>query len=112
FLRKLLSGQFIMLDYLGSYPICTQKKTCSTSLRTPIANKAWHYSVNHWVEDDADGDGAFSSVGLYGFYPWISADKQYYGILALQGVPKLAGPPSRYCGGAIRKAWLTGQAVY
>ena len=28
------------------------------------------------------GDGAFSSPGLFGFYPWIDAGKTYYGVLA------------------------------
>lgn len=110
FLRKLLSGNFIMLNYLGSFPVCTQEGTCSTSTRSPI-EKAWHYSLNHWVEDDPEGDGAFSSVGLYGFYPWITADKQYYGILAMQGIPGLAGPSSRNCGANLRKAWQTGLSV-
>ncbi|HET8708175.1 MAG TPA: hypothetical protein VFM46_17850, partial [Pseudomonadales bacterium] len=110
FMRKLLSGKFVMSSYLGSYPVCTQPKTCSTSVRTPL-NRAMHYSLNHWVEDDPQGDGAFSSIGLYGFYPWISADKQFYGILAMQGVPRIGVPLGLKCGGAIRKAWMTGQVV-
>jgi hypothetical protein len=31
------------------------------------------------------GDGAFSSPGAYGFYPWISTDKHYYGIISTKG---------------------------
>lgn len=107
FLRKLLAGKFIMSNYLGSFPICTEGKECSTRSRSPVY-KPWHYSLNHWIEDDPKGDGAFSSVGLYGFYPWITADKQYYGIVAMQGVPLLSAAASSDCGANMRKAWQTG----
>jgi hypothetical protein len=31
------------------------------------------------------GDGAFSSPDAYGFYPWMSTDKHYYGIISTKG---------------------------
>ncbi len=111
FLRKILAGKLRIANYLGSYPVCTQPKTCNTSVFSPILS-AWHYSLNHWVEDDpVTGDGAFSSVGLYGFYPWITADKKYYGIIAMQGYPLISIPPSTACGAKLRKAWETGIPV-
>ena len=63
-------------------------------------------------EDDSDvGDGAFSSPGAYGFYPWVDAERSFYGVLARE-VPATGGIGygSAVCGRAIRKAWLTGVA--
>ena len=52
------------------------------------------------------GDGAFSSPGLFGFYPWVDASKSYYGILAR--VMPAGALDSVGCGRIIRKAWETG----
>lgn len=98
FLRNILSGKLAILGLLGSDAVCTNPSTCSTALYSPIdgqpgnfvSNESWHYSLGHWVEDDHTpqpdgttlGDGAFSSPGAFGFYPWIDASKTYYGILA------------------------------
>ena len=73
---------------------------------------SFHYSLGHWVEDDpTTGDGAFSSAGLFGFYPWIDASKTYYGIIArFQVRSPGAGAASQACGAQIRKAWKTGVA--
>ena len=121
FLRSLLAGDLKMGALLGSHPVCTNPKTCpGDALKAPIpATESWHYSLGHWVEDDpAVGDGAFSSPGAFGFYPWINAGRQYYGILARedhQGV--LLGDPdtkpairSVACGRLIRQAWEKGAA--
>lgn len=102
FLRKILSGQLRMRQFLGYQPVCTKCKDASTS---PAAS-AWHYSLNHWVEDDAQGDGAFSSPGLMGFYPWISADKTTYGLVARQKLSKTAYTESAVCGRKLRDAWV------
>jgi len=52
-------------------------------------------------------DGAYSSPGAFGFYPWIDRTKSYYGVVA----PKMTGAlNSVYCGRLIRKAWMTGVA--
>jgi hypothetical protein len=78
---------------------------------------AWHYSYGHWVEDEpGTGDGAFSSPGKFGFYPWIDASKTYYGIVAREDLTPggtIQTAPyyqSALCGRAIRKALLTGVA--
>ena len=72
------------------------------------------------VEDDpANGDGAFSSPGAFGFYPWISKDKAYYGVLAREAhagwlsrsVQEKPYYQSAVCGRALRQAWSSAQAV-
>jgi hypothetical protein len=78
--------------------------------------KSWHYAIAHWVEDDPTvGDGAFSSPGAFGFYPWIDAGKTTYGVLARHANVSLSGNDpvaveSVVCGRAIRKAWFTSVA--
>jgi hypothetical protein len=59
------------------------------------------------------GDGAFSSPGALGFYPWIDASKRWYGILARRapGPEGNQGYLSARCGRQIRKAWITGVPV-
>jgi hypothetical protein len=111
YLRKLLNNQLKMAALLGSYKVCTNPNTCTEALRTPItANVDWHYSVGHWVEDDpATGDGAFSSAGAFGFYPWVDAGKTYYGIVARVDAVG-GGNDSAVCGAIVRKAWLSGVA--
>jgi hypothetical protein len=111
FLRKVLAGNLKIAAKLGSQKVCTNPATCATADYTPIpAAESWHYSLGHWVEDDpVVGDGAFSSAGAFGFYPWIDASKTWYGVIArmnLQG-----GYESARCGRLIRKAWVTGMAV-
>lgn len=132
FLRKILNGDLRMKDYLSADPVCTHTNSsdCPSALYSPVnevapgpvntvSDEAWHYSLGHWIEDDPSvGDGAFSSPGADGFYPWIDASKSYYGILA-RYVPisivnsspakQRPGVLSVYCGRAIRKAWLTGK---
>lgn len=121
FLRATLKGDLKIAALLGTHPVCTNPKTCpNQAVKTPIPEtESWHYSVGHWVEDDpVVGDGAFSSPGAFGFYPWIDADKQYYGIVAREehqvgGSGDPSDKPavqSVQCGRLIRAAWLDGQA--
>ncbi|MFI4931983.1 MAG: hypothetical protein ACHP83_17200, partial [Burkholderiales bacterium] len=117
FLRRVLGQQLLMHDQLGANAVCTNPATCTQALYAPIpASESWHYSVGHWVEDDpVAGDGAFSSPGAFGFYPWIDASKIYYGVLARQVSVSLSGNDpvaieSVLCGRLIRKAWLTATA--
>ncbi len=109
FLRKLLSGELMLGGMLGTHAVCTNPRSCpGEAVSTPIPlNETWHYSLGHWVEDDpVVGDGAFSSAGLYGFYPWIDASKRYYGVLARKA--NRGALDSVDCGRLIRKAWLNG----
>ena len=105
FLRKVLRGELYISNLLGSAPICTLPGSCSSAVNSPSPYD-WHYSIGHWVEDDEDGDGAYSSSGAFGFYPWISRDKTYYGIFARYEREQKAGWHSADCGKLIRKAFM------
>jgi hypothetical protein len=116
FLRRIVSGQLLFKDYLGADPVCTLARSCpGAALFSPIP-VAWHYSYGHWVEDNPGGDGAFSSPGAFGFYPWIDASKTYYGMVSRAGRASRAEGPegegmgagyaSALCGEAIRRAFL------
>ena len=114
FLRKILGGQLVMRDALGSSPVCTSMRSPCFSAYSPIP-EAWHYSLGHWVEDDSAtyGDGSFSSAGAFGFYPWIDASKTYYGVISREDQSAAAsgeqgGYASAQCGRLIRHAWMTG----
>lgn len=127
FLRKILSGKLLLSGgALGSNAVCTYTKPtsattgrmqCPKSEYSPAddvphgLDEAWSYSLGHWVETDpVVGDGAFSSPGFGGFYPWIDSSRSYYGILARNEGKATAASASVSCGRLIRKAWLTGIA--
>jgi hypothetical protein len=109
-LRKMLAGELLMGSMLGAHAVCTNRSTCAAAVIAPIPfEESWHYSIGHWVENDpAVGDGAFSSPGAFGFYPWIDASKTYYGVLARLAIGSALD--SVYCGRLIRKSWITGVA--
>lgn len=108
FLRKILAGELRMNAYLGASPVCTLPQSCPDAVQSPAAS-AWHYSINHWIEDDPQSDdGAFSSPGAFGFYPWISADKQWYGLVARVSYKPNAYKESVYCGQLLRRTWVDG----
>lgn len=116
FLQKILSGQLLMRDFLGTHAVCASPAMCpGEAISSPLpGTESAHYSLGHWVESD----GAFSSPGLFGFYPWIDSSKTYYGLVARESWKgMMAADPARrpaiqsaYCGKAIRKAWMTGVA--
>jgi hypothetical protein len=118
FLRKLLGGELMLGAMLGDDAVCTNPKTCPLAHNTPVpTTESWNYSLGHWVEaDPLVGDGAFSSAGAFGFYPWIDAGKTWYGIIAREQVTPGQDPDqtlgegyrSVQCGRLIRKAWVTG----
>ena len=136
FLQQILSGGLLIKTALSTDPVCTWPKTvsvpstvqpCTTyavssGTGTPIYTASstaghaeyWHYALGHWIEDDPTvGDGAFSSPGALGFYPWIDSTEKYYGIVAREDDSaetngSFEGYKSAECGRAIRKAWLTG----
>lgn len=113
FLRKILNNQLEIAGLLGDQPVCTQPGlSCPTADRSPITAEAWSYSVGHWVETDpVVGDGAFSSAGAFGFYPWVDSTKTWYGILAREDMSgNNQGYASAQCGRLIRKAYMTGTA--
>jgi len=113
-LRAVLSGQLAMLDALGTHPVCAWStgSGCDAAF-SPLNTQHWHYSIAHWVEDDPiNGDGAFSSPGAFGFYPWIEANRNYYGIISRSAPATGAiqnGLQSSLCGHELRAAWESGQ---
>ncbi|HSI52250.1 MAG TPA: hypothetical protein VLA61_28625 [Ideonella sp.] len=121
FLRKLLKGELNLAASLGAHAVCTNPTDtahgCSpdASLPAPIPeSESWHYALGHWVEDDpVMGDGAFSSPGALGFYPWIDSEKRFYGVISRQRDGDEQGFASGYesaqCGRLIRQAFVTGR---
>ncbi len=118
FLSAIVGGRLQIAKLLGAHKVCANPQTCpNEAVKTPIPlSETWHYSIGHWVEDDPKvGDGAFSSPGAFGFYPWISADKRYYGIVGRENHHmsfEEEGRPyveSVDCGRDIRAAWMSGQ---
>lgn len=114
FLRKLLSGELAMGDWLGRSAACARPAGCPAgeALYSPGPDdETWHYALGHWVEDDPErGDGSFSSAGAFGFYPWINADRSLYGVVA-RAAGAGSGLASARCGRLIRQAWRTGVAL-
>ena len=112
FLQRIVGGQLKIGALLGTHSVCTQPSTCATAVYSPIPDEADHYSIGHWVEDDpAAGDGAFSSPGAFGFYPWVSHDKALWGVLARSAKVsgEQEGVASMLCGRRIRAAWVAGR---
>lgn len=116
FLKKLMNGTYVAGQYLSYSPYATQPchngSNCS-----PFGTVPHHYSMYHWIEDGSGGtysngapggtgDGTFSSAGARGFYPWISSNKGYYGIISREGPPG-SGEDSQICGKAIRAAFFS-----
>jgi len=111
-LRNILKGSLFMHDALGRDPVCTLPSAPGCNAVSSPIPEGWHYSIAHWVEDDPSthGDGAFSSAGAFGFYPWIEASKLYYGVISRENDQNAAhyGYDSAQCGRLIRRAWDTG----
>lgn len=111
FLRKLLDHSLIAGTQLNANAVCTNKLTCADALYSPFpATESPNYSIGHWVEDTLVGDGAYSSAGAFGFYPWIEPTKANYGVLARLDISANAGAGSVPCGRKLRLAWATGVA--
>jgi hypothetical protein len=121
FLRRLLVGSGTPLrlgSLLGSNAVCTKaSSTCNAMPDGSPTTNDWHYSLGHWVEDDADtladNNGAFSSPGAFGFYPWVDSARTRYGIVARKVIGVVTGSnqpegfASSQCGKKIRLAYST-----
>lgn len=110
FLRRVLAGNLLMRNALGSHAVCTNMRQCPNSLNSPSPpGEQWNYSMGHWVEDTTNvSDGAFSSPGAFGFYPWIDKTKTLYGIVARRD--DSGALDSMACGRLIRRAYVTATA--
>ncbi len=108
FQRALLKKDLWLGSLLGSHAVCAAPTQCRNAIYTPVPSQwRWHYSLGHWVESDpATGDGAFSSAGAFGFYPWIDRQQRFYGVIARKEVAKKSGFASVECGRRIRSAFL------
>jgi hypothetical protein len=123
----LIMSHFLQPTASDPYAVCTNPTSsdCRDGSGQPLAiytpvpfSLSWHYSITHWIEDDPTsptaGDGAYSSPGKLGFYPWIDKSKTYYGIVARSdNNPTGVAADAPYyksvvCGEAIRKAFMTG----
>lgn len=112
FLRKLIRNELTLRPLLATQKLCASNAACGRpGVTTPApATEVWNYSLGHWVEDDpVVGDGAVSSAGAFGFYPWINKARDTYGIVAREASAG-TGFESVRCGRLIRKAWETGVA--
>jgi hypothetical protein len=107
-LQKVLSGSLAFRDALGTNSVCTAPATCAGAVYSPLPQEAWSYSMGHWVENNPQthGDGAFSSPGEFGFYPWIDSTKSYYGYVSHYQAS--AAYATVQCGRLIRAAFMTG----
>ncbi len=111
FLQSIMTGKLVIGAHLGENAVCTLPSACPGKVvYSPIVllREPWTYSYNHWVESE-HGNGtvdAYSSPGKWGFYPWISADRKYYGIVSRHDVNPGAYAASVLCGRQIRKAFL------
>lgn len=124
--NPLMMSYFLQPTASDPYAVCTNAydPKCTDSFGNPLAvyapvpsSVSWHYGLGHWIEDDPEtGDGAYSSPGKSGFYPWIDSSKTYYGMVARYDTNNtgnaLTAPfyQSAVCGAAIRKAFTTGVA--
>ncbi len=109
FLRSIMNNDLLMGRFLGKHAICASPSFCpQAAVGSPIASDLdYDYSLSHWVENDAKkGDGAFSSAGAFGFYPWVNKNKNFYGIIARKQVGAGAGQKSMLCGQKIRSAFM------
>jgi hypothetical protein len=107
FLQSLLNLDLLMGENLGSFRTCTYGPQCSSAIYSPVELPD-EYSLGHWVESSVDG--AYSSAGFFGFYPWIDKEKTHYGIISRfsvdlsDGIGYGPGFTSMLCGQAIRQA--------
>lgn len=112
FLRKLLKKELELGKHLGEEAVCTVHADCPDKAQyAPLPKDLhWQYSLGHWLEVGSENsDGAFSSAGAFGFYPWITADKQTYGVIARKkkSLFDRPAPHSVQCGEALRKALVS-----
>lgn len=111
FLRRIVRRELTIGSHLGADAVCAQPGTCPAEAESsPLEGlgEPWSYSYNHWVESEHAGIvDAYSSAGAFGFYPWISADGRYYGVLSRHDRKARAAVASVMCGRAIRKAFLS-----
>lgn len=108
-LKGIVAGDYVISSMLGSSPVCTNPSICPDKAVHSVwpDSISFDYSIGHWVESDPIvGDGSYSSAGAFGFYPWISADKSTWGIVARENHGSTGSSDSVKCGKVIRDAYM------
>ncbi len=111
FLRGMMDGRLLLGRMLDADAVCADPGICpGRATYSPIPDgMGWYYGLGHWIEGTpGSAHAAYSSAGAFGFYPWISQDLRWYGIVARRAHSFGAGVPSARCGIQIRAAWMTG----
>ncbi len=111
FLRRLLRGELLLGGMLDAAAVPADPAMFpSQALKSPApAGSGWYYGLGHWIEGmPGTPQAVSSSAGAFGFYPWVSADRKWYGIVARREFALRAGMASAACGALIRNAWLDG----
>lgn len=110
FLQNMINDKYVMSKSLQTEAGVCANKVCHAKefSDSPVPGSMhWWYGNHYWIEKNPAGKvEAYSSPGLFGFYPWISADKKYYGLIARQGPARERGIKSVLCGTAIRSVLL------
>jgi hypothetical protein len=111
-----MTGELRLGRELGEISVCANPVLCpQQALSAPLPdNLPWRYGLGYWIEVDSNPNlhstqRIYSSAGLFGFYPWVTEDKQFYGIIARHDRALLSRPGvgSALCGKALREALLT-----
>jgi hypothetical protein len=111
FMQKMMRQELEIGRHLGEDAVCTQASVCPGQVAyspTMLLGEPWGYAYNYWVESE-HGNGtvdAYSSPGKFGFYPWMTPDRKYYGVLSRHQSQENGDADSVKCGRQIRKAFL------
>lgn len=113
FLRNLMADKYYLSKFLTidsgvcAHHACGAKEVAESPIPKDLK---WWYGSHYWIEKDDQGQTlAYSSPGLFGFYPWITSDKKYYGLISQQGRARDRGETSILCGIALRETFLKQQ---
>jgi CubicO group peptidase (beta-lactamase class C family) len=110
FLQRILLSNVDYWNGLKLHGVLGLHKVDASASPVIPDDQDWEYSYGHWVENANGGsaawDGAYSSPGSSGFYPWISRGKRVYGLVARTGGNFFQ---SVRCGQDIRRAFYRGQ---
>lgn len=114
FLMKLLNNQYELSSRLAADAVPAYPGGPNVAFTPWTAPTQAYYGLGHWLERELV-NGAWtltghSSPGAFGFYPWVSAARNRYMLLARarQLGADNEGEKSRACAQAIRKAYELG----
>jgi hypothetical protein len=114
FLRKLLGNQYAMSVRLNADAVPAYPGSPGVTYTPWTAGQA-DYGLGHWLERERVNEvwtvTGYSSPGRFGFYPWVSAGKRQYMLLARARLTGSGGEGelSRVCAHRIRRAYMLGR---